>query len=483
MVNNNNTRVSKLEGAMNFCVSDALAFEDHVRYVDQLNLKNQERLDKIEDYLATRKEEPDHYEIYGKLEGCLELYEKAKSEQKLVNNTLIESGSIASGETKTIQVPNPADATYTIKDSDNTTLYSGSIASGGDLQQTITDAVATLKNSLGTTLSTTNIKAEGSDDVIAPDAGITLNGYAFPDIPSGTTDNIEVRQSTGATLVGSKQGQFFRIADSTAILKDSAGSTISTTSIKAEGSENITAPDGTVTVNSSAFGSVLSDGTLDVPVEYEDTTNVGTISGGKVIIPNNRYNASSIGKTGQTTSYRTNDDGFLRRGNGSTFFILSQNNVFGNTTRFVDVLGDTTFANNIVLDTLHTDFVNKTIAGWYRVPLLGNTNWNTAIDNQPYAVSGYNWYLPNRKEAESICNYEVATTRLNYTPFNLTESQSGQGFWTTTTNIGDITLAFRLGLGSSLTASANAIGILNQPKSANANILLFRYFTFSELGL
>ncbi len=90
MVNNNNTRVSKLEGAMNFCVSDALAFEDHVRYVDQLNLKNQERLDKIEDYLATRKEEPDHYEIYGKLEGCLELYEKAKSEQKLVNNTLIE---------------------------------------------------------------------------------------------------------------------------------------------------------------------------------------------------------------------------------------------------------------------------------------------------------------------------------------------------------------------------------------------------------
>lgn len=49
---------------------------------------------------------------------------------------------------------------------------------------------------------------------VVPDATVTLNGIVMADIPSGETDNIEIRQSTGSTQVGSKQGVHWRIDDS-----------------------------------------------------------------------------------------------------------------------------------------------------------------------------------------------------------------------------------------------------------------------------
>ena len=47
------------------------------------------------------------------------------------------------------------------------------------------------------------------------DATVQLNGVDMTDIPSGSTENIEVRQETSSTLVGSKQGQYWRIDDTT----------------------------------------------------------------------------------------------------------------------------------------------------------------------------------------------------------------------------------------------------------------------------
>jgi len=63
---------------------------------------------------------------------------------KYLNGTLIESGTIPSGGSKIIIITNPivcSDATYTILDEDLNVLYTGSIVSGGDLQQTILNAV------------------------------------------------------------------------------------------------------------------------------------------------------------------------------------------------------------------------------------------------------------------------------------------------------------------------------------------------------
>jgi len=225
-----------------------------------------------------------------------------------VNGTPIENGSILAEGSAVIQVPNPIvceDATYTITDTDLNTLYTGSIPSGGDLQQPIQDSTATLKDTADNVLSTTQILAEGSEDIVAPDATYTVeylngtpiqsgnilsggfelivvpnpitcadavvnvNSVFFDNVASGGTLNIQVRKSSGSDLVGSKQGQHWRIGDSTAVLKTTGGATISTTSIKAEESEDITAPDATVTNSDATYtDTVVSGGTLVLP----DTT-------------------------------------------------------------------------------------------------------------------------------------------------------------------------------------------------------------------
>jgi hypothetical protein len=174
------------------------------------------------------------------------------------------------------------DADYQITDTDDNVLYSGTIPSGGSLDQTIADSTATLKDTADNVLSTTQILAEGSEDIVAPDATYTVeylngtpitsgnilsggsetivvpnpttcadavvnvNSVFFDNVASGGTLNIQVRKSSGSDLVGSKQGQYWRIGDSTAVLKTTGGATISTTSIKAEESEDITAPDALV---------------------------------------------------------------------------------------------------------------------------------------------------------------------------------------------------------------------------------------------
>jgi hypothetical protein len=47
-------------------------------------------------------------------------------------------------------------------------------------------------------------------------------------------------------------------------------------------------------------------------------------------------------KTGQTTSYRTGDDGDLEAGRNVSFTTLAENNPFGNTNRFTDEIGGQT---------------------------------------------------------------------------------------------------------------------------------------------
>jgi hypothetical protein len=55
-------------------------------------------------------------------------------------------------------------------------------------------------------------------------------------------------------------------------------------------------------------------------------------------------------KTGQTTSYATNDDGDLERGRTIDFNTIPYLNPYGDNFRFTDELGGQTFTNNIVID-------------------------------------------------------------------------------------------------------------------------------------
>jgi hypothetical protein len=169
-------------------------------------------------------------------------------------------------------------AGYLIKDSAGTTLYNGTIASGEIGTITVEDSTYLVEYVNGTLIESGSILAEGSVTVQVPnpvtceDATVNVNGAFWDSVPSGGTENVIVRQSSGSTQVGSIQGQYFRIADSTAVLKTTGGTTISTTSIKAEASENIVAPNTTIEVNGTTEGTVEAGATVDIQLSNPSGT-------------------------------------------------------------------------------------------------------------------------------------------------------------------------------------------------------------------
>jgi hypothetical protein len=309
-----------------------------------------------------------------------------------------------------------------------------------------------------------------ADTIPCADATVNVNGAFWDSVPSGGTENVIVRQSSGSTQVGSIQGQYFRIADSTAVLKTTGGTTISTTSIKAEASANIVAPNTTIEVNGTTEGTFNAGSTVDVQLSDSGgvvTPSSVTVVGNDVQIVLADVVGASVGatlmKTGQTTSYRTGDDGDLEAGRATSFLVLASNNPFGNTNRFTDELGTQTYTNNIVID--WSTYNGSTVLGYDRRVNGGGANtdktWNNAIDQAlAHSIVGYTsgWRLTNRTEALNICSDDAILTWLNYAPFNISASV---GFWvsnTIATSTGNSTFFFpvnRTIVSSGKTASAS----------------------------
>ena len=139
-------------------------------------------------------------------------------------------------------------------------------------------------------------------------------------------------------------------------------------------------------------------------------------------------------KTGQTTSYRTGDDGDLERGRNVDFTTLAENNPFGNTNRFTDELGGQTYTKNIVID--WSTYDGSTVLGYRRT--RGTGTWTQAIDGAlAVSISPFTsgWRLPNVRELINIMNYEL-TSCTNYTPFSFAENLHSSTTWQSgTTNM------------------------------------------------
>ena len=143
-------------------------------------------------------------------------------------------------------------------------------------------------------------------------------------------------------------------------------------------------------------------------------------------------------KTGQTTSYRTGDDGDLEKGRDVDFTTLDANNPFGNTNRFTDELGGSTYTNNIVID--WSTYDGSTVLGYYRVA-TGSSTWNNAVDNSlTTSVSTFTsgWRLTNIKELINILQFEGSNLQYNYSPFNITATL----LWSSTTNMSNTANAY-----------------------------------------
>jgi hypothetical protein len=184
-------------------------------------------------------------------------------------------------------------------------------------------------------------------------------------------------------------------------------------------------------------------------------------------------NTSNVYKTGQVTSYISNDDGSSQIGRGNSFLTLEHNNGFGNNNRFTDTLGTQSYADDIVIDWSSWNQVANTVNGFYRIKQGGTNTMYQNIFNQPYTVGAYSdWLIPNNNEFLSIYNWSVYRDYLNYSPFNLPVGSTNTRMQTRT--LEDATRGFLF----------NGIsGIILQGTSVNMSYFLIRYFTLTELGL
>jgi hypothetical protein len=140
---------------------------------------------------------------------------------------------------------------------------------------------------------------------------------------------------------------------------------------------------------------------------------------------------ATLMRTGQTTSYRTGDDANTRsEGRATDFFTLASNNPFGNTNRFTDELGGSTYTNNIVID--WSTYDGTTVLGLYRIAISNSVVWNNAIDNSlALSISTFTsgWRLPNLKELMNFGKYDQVSV-FNYSPININLGS----IWSSTTN-------------------------------------------------
>lgn len=214
----------------------------------------------------------------------------------------------------------------------------------------------------------------------------------------------------------------------------------------------------------------LTDGTNPVtPTSSSLVSNVLTIELPAAAAPV----GATLMKTGQTTSYRTGDDGDLEAGRSTNFTTLASNNPFGNTNRFTSELGTQTYTNNIVID--WSTYDGSTVLGISRVAIATGQTWNNAIDNSlSYSVGTFTsgWRLANIKEIFNLLNYNNDQNNLlNYSPLNL--SSTGRLYWSSTTIVGATTAVYGL----------NNVGMTAQyAKTSTTFMTYFPVRTFTVIG-
>jgi hypothetical protein len=173
-----------------------------------------------------------------------------------------------------------------------------------------------------------------------PNAFITINGVNYGSVGSGNTKNIAVLDGFGTQVGSLVSGNWVVTAscpNASAVLKNSAGTTLSTTSILSGGSSNITAPDGsavlkntlattlsttaivsnvssnitapdsTITINSATFSPYPSGASSNIIVKDTGGTAVGSKVGTEWIVPSGSTPSGvvlSFPRGEEYTSYR-----------------------------------------------------------------------------------------------------------------------------------------------------------------------------------
>jgi len=231
---------------------------------------------------------------------------------KNTDGTILDTEEIPSGGSEDIIAP---DATAVLKNSEGTTLDTELIPSGVSENIVVADTTIQRKRESGVDIGVTIALPSGTGPhtVTCPNADVTVNNTPFTDVESGGEVDVVVANTDG-TKVGSENAGVWEVPDATAVLKNSAGTTLDTEEIPSGGSEdivvadagaqlkdsagtniggveaipsgvteNITAPDGTVktTDGGTTVGTVKSNGTASLPqsvIKYKDAADADQVT-------------------------------------------------------------------------------------------------------------------------------------------------------------------------------------------------------------
>lgn len=238
------------------------------------------------------------------------------------------------------------DASYNITDSAGTTLYSGSIVSGGSLTQAITngtvsnsddsltstilaqgtlelaDITITVRNSAGATVGTHNLPAAVNGTAVAPDGTVRNSDGSYSlAVVSGTTDGV-IADST-MNFNGASEGTFVSAKTTSVTLKDETDANLTPTSKSLASNTLALVVQNPLTVFTNMYtGKAVSHSGQVESISCIDTSDVfaaapvGKIQPsaygvGKLIAMKPLAGGFDLDVVRSTTAYRTNSSNLL----------------------------------------------------------------------------------------------------------------------------------------------------------------------------
>jgi hypothetical protein len=368
-----------------------------------------------------------------------------------------------------IVVTQPVAADARVSNSDDT--YDVNVASGGDLE--LPDiTISNSNNSYSVTspsvknVDLPNITISNSDDSYEVNVASVVD-IELPDIEISNSDNSFTTASPSVKDV--------HLSDITISNSDDSYSVTSPSAI------NVEVPDEAITINSAAFITKPSKKDQDILLKDVSGTTITPVSlSGNTITILDAVVGGSKGlmplKTGQTTSYASNDDGATQRGRLTDFNTIPYLNPYGDNFRFTDELGGQTFTNNIVIDWSTWDggsSVNGYCFSGYS-NATGIQIWDDWMLNSPYTCSTFaDWYLVNFQEMASLLNMNE-TYGTNGYPFNIPATSQNRMSISTTHSVNTNQVFLK---------QHNLNYISSAPKTNAYRAMLIRTFTISGTTL
>jgi hypothetical protein len=311
------------------------------------------------------------------------------------------------------------------------------------------------------------LKNQDGDDITAAFTGydIVVNQPVAADARvSNSDDSYDVNVASGGDL---------ELPDITISNSDDSYSVTSPSAI------NVEVPDEAITINSAAFITKASVKTQDIllkDVSGNTITPVSLASDTITILDAVVTKGFIPIKTGQTTSYASNDDGATQRGRLTDFNTIPYLNPYGDNFRFTDELGGQTFTNNIIIDWSTWDggsSVNGYCFSNYSNE-TGTQSWDDWMLNSPYTCSTFgDWYLVNFQEMASLLNMNETYGMDGY-PFNIPVSSQNRMLTSTT---------YSVNTAQALYKAHNINYIFNVNKISAYRAMLVRTFTISGTTL